>query len=156
MINVPAAQYLRVSTERQEYSLDFQSARIANYATENGFDVCQTYCDEARSGLEIGRRRGLSQLLQDVVGTNQFYKAVRILQFAQARSQHRTNPLIYLASAPKTTTVDPHEAFSRASTFRAAERHKNLVIEVTYFGQANVVYYWNTKHKKIEAVQTED
>ncbi len=29
-------------------------------------------------------------------------------------------------------------------------------IEVTYFGQAKVVYYWNRKHKKIEAVQTED
>src|ERR1700682_2228123 len=67
MTNVSAAQYLRVSTERQEYSLDFQSARIANYAQENGFEVCQTYCDEAKSGLEIGRRRGLSQLLQDVV-----------------------------------------------------------------------------------------
>jgi DNA invertase Pin-like site-specific DNA recombinase len=78
MTNVPAAQYLRVSTERQEYSLDFQRARIANYAQENGFEVCQTYCDEAKSGLEIGRRRGLSQLLQDVVGAKQSYKAVLV------------------------------------------------------------------------------
>ncbi len=39
MTNVPAAQYLRVSTERQEYSLDCQSARIANYAQEKGFDA---------------------------------------------------------------------------------------------------------------------
>jgi hypothetical protein len=29
-------------------------------------------------------------------------------------------------------------------------------IEVTYFGQAKVVYYWNAKHKKIETIQTED
>jgi hypothetical protein len=29
-------------------------------------------------------------------------------------------------------------------------------IEVTYFGQAKVIYYWNAKHKKIETVQTED
>lgn len=65
MTNVPAAQYLWVSTERQEYSFDFQSAQIANYAQENGFEVCQTYCDEAMSGLVIGRRRSLSQLLQD-------------------------------------------------------------------------------------------
>src|ERR1700731_2855306 len=75
---VPAAQYLRVSTERQEYSLDFQSVRIANYAQENGFEVCQTYCDEAKSGLEIRRRRGLSQLLRDVVGAYQSYKAVLV------------------------------------------------------------------------------
>ncbi len=78
MTNVPAAQYLRVSTERQEYSLDCQSARIANYAQENGFTVCQTYCDEAKSGLEIGRRTGLSQLLQDVVGGKQSYKAILV------------------------------------------------------------------------------
>jgi DNA invertase Pin-like site-specific DNA recombinase len=78
MTNVPAAQYLRVSTERQEYSLDCQSARITTYAQENGFAVCQTYCDEAKSGLEIGRRAGLSQLFQDVVGGKQPYKVVLV------------------------------------------------------------------------------
>jgi DNA invertase Pin-like site-specific DNA recombinase len=78
MTNVPAAEYLRVSTERQEYSLDCQSARIAKYARENGFAVCHTYCDGAKSGLEIGRRTGLSQLLQDVVGGKQSYKAVLV------------------------------------------------------------------------------
>jgi DNA invertase Pin-like site-specific DNA recombinase len=78
MTSVPAAQYLRVSTERQEYSLDCQSARIASYAQENGFAVCQTYCDEAKSGLEIRRRKGLSQLIQDVVGGNQPYEAVLV------------------------------------------------------------------------------
>jgi len=78
MTTVPAAQYLRVSTERQEYSLDCQSARIASYAQENGFAVCQTYCDEAKSGLEIGHRTGLSRLLQDVVGGKQFYNAILV------------------------------------------------------------------------------
>src|ERR1022692_1978335 len=78
MTTVPAAQYLRVSTERQEYSLHCQSARIANYAQEKGFAVCQTYCDEAKSGLEIARRTGLSQLLQDVVGGKQSYQAVLV------------------------------------------------------------------------------
>ncbi len=78
MTNVPAAQYLRVSTERQEYSLVCQSARIAEYAQANGFSVGQTYRDEAKSGLEIGRRSGLSQLLQDVVGGKQCYKAVLV------------------------------------------------------------------------------
>jgi len=52
--SVPAAQYRRVSTEREEYSLDCQSARIASYAKENGFVVRQTNCDEAEGGLEIG------------------------------------------------------------------------------------------------------
>jgi len=29
-------------------------------------------------------------------------------------------------------------------------------IEVTYFEKAKVVYYWNTKHNKIETIQTVD
>jgi DNA invertase Pin-like site-specific DNA recombinase len=78
MTTVPAAQYLRVSTERQEYSLDCQNARIASYAQEKGFAICQTYCDEAKSGLEIGRRTGLSQLLQNVVGGTQSFKAILV------------------------------------------------------------------------------
>ena len=78
MTNVPAAKYLRVSTERQEYSLTCQSERIAKYARENGFEVCQTYCDEAKRGLEIGRKTGLSQLLQDVVGGRQSYRAILV------------------------------------------------------------------------------
>jgi DNA invertase Pin-like site-specific DNA recombinase len=78
MESIPAAQYLRVSTERQEYSLDFQSAGIDAYALAHGFGVCQTYCDEAKSGLDLGRRKGLSQLLRDVVGGKQIYKAVLV------------------------------------------------------------------------------
>jgi DNA invertase Pin-like site-specific DNA recombinase len=78
MESIRAAQYLRMSTERQEYSLDCQSAGIAIYALKHGFDVCQTYSDEAKSGLDIGRRKGLSQLLQDVVGGKQGYKAVLV------------------------------------------------------------------------------
>ena len=58
--------------------LDFQSAGIANYARQHGFEVCQTYCDEAKSGLEISRRAGLSQLLQDVVGGKQPYRAILV------------------------------------------------------------------------------
>ncbi len=78
MENISAAQYLRVSTERQEYSLDFQSAGIAAYAGEHGFKVCQTYCDEARSGLDLTRRPGLSQLLRDVVDGKPAFQAVLV------------------------------------------------------------------------------
>jgi hypothetical protein len=40
---IPAAQYLRVSTERQEYSLDLQSAKIAEYAQQHDFVIAHTY-----------------------------------------------------------------------------------------------------------------
>ncbi|HLX84396.1 MAG TPA: recombinase family protein [Terriglobales bacterium] len=78
MPSIPAAQYLRMSTDRQEYSLDCQRAGIATFAQQHGFEVCQTYCDEARSGLDLERRAGLSQLLQDVVAGIQTYKAILV------------------------------------------------------------------------------
>lgn len=83
MQTVRAAQYLRMSTERQEYSLDCQSAGIAAYALEHGFEICQTYCDEAKSGLDLARRSGLSQLLRDVVGGQQSYKAILVFDVSR-------------------------------------------------------------------------
>jgi DNA invertase Pin-like site-specific DNA recombinase len=49
--SVPAAQYLRMSTEHQQYSLDNQSAAIQKYADSHGFTVVRTYSDPAKSGL---------------------------------------------------------------------------------------------------------
>ena len=65
---VPAAQYLRMSTEHQQYSLENQSTAIQIYAEAQGFEVVRTYFDSAKSGLVLRHRTGLQQLLQDVVG----------------------------------------------------------------------------------------
>ncbi len=48
-IPIPSAQYLRRSTEHQQYSLDNQQAVIARYADQHGFSVVQTYTD-AKTG----------------------------------------------------------------------------------------------------------
>src|SRR5580704_7994926 len=65
-ILVPAAQYLRMSTEHQKYSMENQSAAIQEYALQRGFEVTHTYKD-AGSGLELKRRSGLRDLLHDAV-----------------------------------------------------------------------------------------
>jgi hypothetical protein len=39
---------------------------------------------------------------------------------------------------------------------RSPVRLSSPGIELTYFGQAKMIYYWNKKHKKVEAIQTED
>jgi hypothetical protein len=39
-IKLPAAQYLRMSTEHQQYSLDNQSDAIAKYAARASFRGC--------------------------------------------------------------------------------------------------------------------
>ena len=61
-----AAQYLRMSTEHQQYSLDNQSAAIGAYAAAHNFQIVETYSDEARSGLRLRDRPGLRQLIEDV------------------------------------------------------------------------------------------
>ena len=76
---VPAAQYLRMSTEHQQYSLDNRSAAIQKYAECHGFTVVRTYSDPAKSGLSFKDRRGLCDLLQDVTGDNTpDYKAILV------------------------------------------------------------------------------
>ena len=63
---VPAAQYLRMSTEHQQYSTANQSAAISEYAAQHGFVIVSTYSDESRSGVVLKRRTSLQQLLRDV------------------------------------------------------------------------------------------
>jgi len=61
-----AAQYVRMSTERQQYSIQNQAAVIAAYAHAHNLTIVRTYRDEGESGLLIRNRAGLIQLLQDV------------------------------------------------------------------------------------------
>ena len=64
---IAAAQYLRMSTDHQQYSIENQAAAIQRWAAEHGFNVVQTYEDAGKSGLVLNRRQGLRQVLQDVV-----------------------------------------------------------------------------------------
>ena len=52
-MRIRAAQYLRMSTEHQQYSLDNQSTAISAYAMTHNFQIVETYSDEARSGLKF-------------------------------------------------------------------------------------------------------
>lgn len=75
---IPAAQYLRMSTDQQQYSLENQALAIAKYAERNGFEVTRTYCDAARSGLVLRRRAGLRQLLGEVVSGRSNCRAILV------------------------------------------------------------------------------
>jgi DNA invertase Pin-like site-specific DNA recombinase len=75
---VPAAQYLRMSTDHQQYSLDNQADLIARYAAEHGFQIVKTYCDAARSGLHLKNRPSLKQLLTDVVAGDLEFRAILV------------------------------------------------------------------------------
>ena len=46
-----AAQYVRMSTEHQQYSTANQADKILDYAAHHGFEIVRTYADEGKSGL---------------------------------------------------------------------------------------------------------
>src|SRR5580658_11014934 len=75
---IPAAEYVRMSTEEQPNSILLQQAAIQQYAAAHGYQVVVTYADPGRSGIEIKHRAGLRQLIQDVVCGQSRYKAILV------------------------------------------------------------------------------
>ncbi|MGY4237282.1 DNA invertase Pin-like site-specific DNA recombinase [Bradyrhizobium sp. USDA 4449] len=61
-----AAQYVRMSTELQRYSIENQAAAIAAYAQDKNLTIVRTYRDDGRSGLKIKGRAGLIELIDDI------------------------------------------------------------------------------------------
>jgi DNA invertase Pin-like site-specific DNA recombinase len=61
-----AAQYVRMSTDYQRYSIENQAAVIAAYAQAHDLTIVRTYRDEGESGLKLKNRLGLIRLLDDV------------------------------------------------------------------------------------------
>jgi DNA invertase Pin-like site-specific DNA recombinase len=61
-----AAQYVRMSTDYQRYSIQNQAAAIAAFAQLKNLTIVRTYVDEGRSGLRIRGRAGLIELIDDV------------------------------------------------------------------------------------------
>jgi len=73
-----AAQYVRMSTEHQQYSTENQGDSIREYAEGHGLEIVRTYADEGKSGLNIGGRSGLRQLLADVRAKNTDFEFILV------------------------------------------------------------------------------
>ena len=68
-----AAQYVRMSTDHQQYSIGNQKQAIADFAAARNIAVIATYEDAGKSGVTIRGRPALLRLLQDVQsGTHAF------------------------------------------------------------------------------------
>ena len=63
---VRAAEYVRMSTEHQQYSTENQHAAIARYADEHGMIIVRTFTDAGKSGVGINGRDALQELLRIV------------------------------------------------------------------------------------------
>jgi DNA invertase Pin-like site-specific DNA recombinase len=80
---VPAAQYVRMSTELQQYSMDNQKAAIKEYADQHDFVVVKTYADAGKSGIVLKHRIGLSTLLRDVLAGNAEFSAILVYDISR-------------------------------------------------------------------------
>lgn len=75
---VRAAQYVRMSTEHQQYSTDNQMKVICEYAAARGMEIVRTYADEGRSGLVLAGRDALSRLIADVESGTADFDAILV------------------------------------------------------------------------------
>jgi DNA invertase Pin-like site-specific DNA recombinase len=75
---VRAAQYVRMSTEHQQYSTENQADAIRQYAERRGIEIVRTYADEGRSGLRLEGRDALKQLIYDVQSGNADFATILV------------------------------------------------------------------------------
>lgn len=73
-----AAQYVRMSTEHQNYSIDNQKDAIRDFAEALGYEIVATYQDSGRSGLNLEGRMGLQRLLADIEGGSADFEVVLV------------------------------------------------------------------------------
>lgn len=93
---IPAAQYLRMSTEHQQYSMDNQAAAIRQYADDKGFEIVSTYSDEGKSGVTVGGRSGLLQLIDDVESGRSCFAAILVYDVSRwGRFQNPDDAAVY-------------------------------------------------------------
>jgi DNA invertase Pin-like site-specific DNA recombinase len=75
---IPAAEYVRMSTEHQQYSTQNQQSVIRDYAQRRGMTIIRTYTDAGKSGLRIDGRDALKQLIRDVESSQAEFSAILV------------------------------------------------------------------------------
>lgn len=75
---VRAVQYVRMSTDRQQYSTRNQSEANHDYAALHGMIIVRTYADEGKSGLTVRGRAALKRLIGDIEAGRADFAAVLV------------------------------------------------------------------------------
>src|SRR5580658_4147322 len=61
---VRAAQYVRMSTDHQQFSTENQADIIRDYAAKHGIEIVRTFEDSGKSGLTTQGRDAITELLE--------------------------------------------------------------------------------------------
>src|SRR5450756_229602 len=75
---VRAAQYVRMSTEHQQYSTENQSDVLQEYASKRGIQIVRTFSDSGKSGLRIEGRDALKELIDVVQSGGADFKMILV------------------------------------------------------------------------------
>lgn len=73
-----AVEYVRMSTEHQQYSTENQSSKIREYAGSRGIEIIRTYADAGKSGLRIDGREALQRLIQDAESSSADFQLILV------------------------------------------------------------------------------
>ena len=143
-MSILAAQYVRMSTDLQKYSIENQKAAIQQYALQYGFAVMKTYTDAGRSGVVLKSRPGLKELLADVVSGNSIFKAILVYDVSRwGRFQDSDEaahyeflcknagiPVHYCAELFQNDGTLPNSLFKSLKRMMAAEYSRELGVKV--------------------------
>jgi DNA invertase Pin-like site-specific DNA recombinase len=80
---ISAAEYVRMSTEDQKYSIANQKAAIADFAAANGYRIVSSFSDAGISGLDLKHRPGLQALINAVVSGAASFSTVLVLDVSR-------------------------------------------------------------------------
>ena len=73
---IPAAAYVRMSTEHQQYSTENQLDRIKEYAARRGMEIVRVFEDAGKSGLNVRGRESLQKMIAEVETGNADFKCI--------------------------------------------------------------------------------
>jgi DNA invertase Pin-like site-specific DNA recombinase len=75
---IRVAQYVRMSTDHQQYSSENQAQAILEYAKIHGMEIVKTYADHGKSGLNLTGRLSLKTLLAEVQNSPPDFEALLV------------------------------------------------------------------------------
>ncbi|WBO22516.1 recombinase family protein [Sphingomonas abietis] len=78
-----AAEYVRMSTDHQEFSTDNQSTAIRTFAAARSYEIVRTYADDGKSGLRIDGRDAFKRLIEDVESGRADFSAVIVYDISR-------------------------------------------------------------------------
>jgi len=106
--SIPAAQYVRVSTEHQQYSTSNQEDIIRDYAAVRGYEIVRTYADAGKSGLNVAGRESLRKLIDDVQEGNPGFSAILVYDVSRWGRFQDADESAYYEYLCKRAGIDVH------------------------------------------------